>query len=129
VVFWILLGSAFGGMARYWLSGTVARAFGETFPWGTLVVNVSGAFAVGVIFGMQAPLSIMELHPAVHYLLILGFLGSYTTVSSFSLQTLTLARNRQWSHALVNIVLTTILCLLAVWSGYELAVAYAWNNP
>lgn len=110
-------------MARYWLSGFIAHRIGETFPWGTLVVNVSGAFIIGIVFGLAAPLPEGLPNTEIRYLLVIGFLGSYTTVSSFSLQTLTLAQNRQWSRAAANVFFTTGACLFTVWLGYELVVA------
>lgn len=117
---WVLAGSALGGMARYWLSGVVSRSVGETFPWGTLAVNVSGAFAIGTLAGALAPLPAADWQPGIRYLLVLGFLGSYTTVSSFSLQTLALARNGQWRAASGNVLMSGGLCLLAAGLGYAL---------
>ena len=113
---WVLAGSALGGMARYWLSGLVARHFGETYPWGTLVVNVSGALAAGLLLGVTVAMA-GAMPVFVLQLLLLGFLGSYTTVSSFSLQTLQLARNRQWLPAAGNVFLSAGLCLAAAWLG------------
>jgi fluoride exporter len=112
---WVLAGSALGGMARYGLSGFVARHAGETFPWGTLVVNVSGALLAGLLLGAVTqsggyPAALLQF-------LLLGFLGSYTTVSSFSLQTLQLARNGQWMPAAGNVALSAGLCLAAAWLG------------
>lgn len=117
---WVLAGSALGGMARYWLSGLVARRVGETFPWGTLVVNVSGALAAGLLLGITVAMA-GAMPVFVLQLLLLGFLGSYTTVSSFSLQTLQLARNRQWVPAAGNVILSAGLCLAAAWLGLRLA--------
>ena len=115
----VVVGGAIGGVARFWLSGIVARRYGETFPWGTLVVNVSGAAAIGVLAGI---LLVPETH-AVNRLpawsgLVIGVLGSYTTVSSFSLQTLALLRANQPGQALVNIVASLALCLTAAALGY-----------
>lgn len=116
---WVLAGSALGGMARYALSGFVARHAGETFPWGTLVVNVSGALLAGLLLGA---LTQAAGHPAALLQFVLfGFLGSYTTVSSFSLQTLQLARNGQWLPATGNVALSAGLCLAAAWAGLWLA--------
>jgi fluoride exporter len=115
---WVLAGSAMGGMARYGLSGLVARHVGETFPWGTLVVNVSGALLAGLLLGAVTQTGD---HPAaLLQFLLFGFLGSYTTVSSFSLQTLQLARNGQWLPATGNVALSAGLCLAAAWLGLRL---------
>lgn len=118
---WTLLalvaaGSALGGMARFVVSGLVARAIGETFPWGTLVVNVTGAFSIGVL-ACLADDNHLANWPQTWPLAVTGFLGSYTTVSSFSLQTLALARDGQWRQAGSNVVLSIMLCLAAVVLG------------
>ena len=89
---WVALGSILGGTARFWLSGFVARRIGETFPWGTVVVNVSGAFLLGILAASAASHGIFAAEKARQFAAI-GILGTYTTVSSFSLQTLSLARD------------------------------------
>lgn len=114
---WVALGSAFGGMARFFLSGVVGRRVGETFPWGTMVVNVSGAFAIGVAAAAAAVHPLFQI-PASWQLAVIGFLGSYTTVSSFSLQTLALTRDGEFVRAGGNVVLSIILCLAAVALGF-----------
>jgi fluoride exporter len=110
----VVAGSALGGMARFWLSGVVAGRIGETFPWGTLAVNVSGALAIGLVAAMALA---GTLGPHGWHFAVFGFLGSYTTVSSFSLQTLMLARDGEWRHAAANIVLSVGLCLSAAGLG------------
>lgn len=121
----VLIGSALGGVARYWLSGVVGRAVGETFPWGTMAVNVSGAFAVGVVAAVLA--SVPEASGAAHAsrLAVVGFLGSYTTVSSFSLQTLALARDGDWRRAGANVGLSLALCLPAAAIGLAIGAMLA----
>lgn len=117
----IVVGSVLGGCARYFVSGVVARRLGETFPWGTMTINVTGAFLIG-IFGALAthPGSVLAA-PNPWRFAVTGFLGCYTTVSSFSLQTLTLARNGEPVHALGNVVFSVGLCLAAVSCGFLLA--------
>jgi fluoride exporter len=114
----VVLGSVLGGVARYFISGFVARRGGETFPWGTLFINVSGAFLIG-IFGALAEdrASVLAL-PDTWLFAVTGFLGCYTTVSSFSLQTLALARDGQGSRAGGYVVLSVGLCLGAVTLGF-----------
>jgi CrcB protein len=112
----VAAGSAAGGMARFFVSGVVARAIGETFPWGTLVVNVTGAFSIGVLASLSEN-GHLAAWPDLWPVAVTGFLGSYTTVSSFSLQTLALARDGEWPRALGNVVLTVALCLAAVAGG------------
>jgi CrcB protein len=116
----IAIGCALGGCTRYFVSGAIARRLGETFPWGTMTINVTGAFAIG-IFGALAthPGSIFAA-PTPWLFAVTGFLGCYTTVSSFSLQTLALARSGERLHALGNVVASVGLCLAAVAGGFLL---------
>jgi fluoride exporter len=120
---WVAAGSALGGMARFFVSGLVARAFGETFPWGTMAVNVSGALMIGVAFAL-AEADLFLASTQAWALAVIGFLGSYTTVSSFSLHTLVLAREGEWSRAAGNIVLSVVLCLSAVVAGVMCVQAF-----
>ena len=110
---WVAIGSVFGGTSRYFVSGFVARRFGGTFPWGTMVVNVTGAFAAG--FVAAAGTANVQ---ALWQLVVVGFLGSYTTVSSFSFQTLSLTKEGEPVLACANIVLSFIFCLTAVAVGF-----------
>jgi fluoride exporter len=112
----VAAGSALGGMARFWLSGFVAGRVGETFPWGTLAVNVSGALAIGLVAAAAAA-GAGYLGPHGWHFAVFGFLGSYTTVSSFSLQTLLLTRDGEWRRAAANVGLSLALCLSAVGLG------------
>ncbi len=121
--FWIGLGGALGGMGRYWCSGVVARAFGETFPWGTIVVNVSGSLIIGFLATLMSPDGRLLVPPDARAFLAIGLLGGYTTFSSFSLQTLNLVRDGEWLWATANIFLSLTLCLAAVWLGYIGAAA------
>ncbi|HUF88060.1 MAG TPA: fluoride efflux transporter CrcB [Thermohalobaculum sp.] len=112
---WVALGSALGGAARFAVSGLVARAVGETFPWGTMTVNVTGSLALGAL---AAAADAGALAPALWHLAALGFLGSYTTVSSFSLQTLALVRDGETGRAASNVALSLALCLAAAAAGF-----------
>ena len=116
---WVALGSAVGGIARFFLSGFVGRRIGETFPWGTMVVNITGAFAIGMI-AAAADIRLLFDAPGAWALAVTGFLGAYTTVSSFSLQTLALAREGDWLRAGGNVVLSVALCLAAVALGFNI---------
>ena len=118
---WIALGSALGGVARYWLSGVVARGFGEAFPAGTLIVNVTGSFVIGFVAALTDPGGRLLMSVPARQFVMLGILGGYTTFSSFSLQTLNLARDGEWLYAGANVALSVILCLLAVWLGQVVA--------
>jgi CrcB protein len=118
---WVALGGVFGGPARYFVSGLVGRHIGETFPWGTLVVNVTGCLAAGVF--AAAAVAGMVTTSTVWLFAVTGFLGCYTTVSSFSLQTLALARDGQMWQAGGYIALSLVLCLTAVALGYAAGAA------
>ena len=117
---WVCVGGAIGSGLRFWVSGLVAERIGQTFPLGTLVVNVTGSFLVGVLAGMSIPEGRWMLTPNARTFLMIGVCGGYTTFSSFSLQTLTLAQEGEWLRAGVNSFLSFALCLVAVWLGYFL---------
>ena len=119
---WIALGGALGSVSRYWLSGMVAARFGEIFPWGTIVVNVTGSFLIGVLGALATPEGRLDTQSRVFVtqFLMIGLCGGYTTFSSFSLQTLNLLRDREWLYAGGNILLSVLMCLIAVWLGYLL---------
>jgi CrcB protein len=112
------LGGALGGAARFWISGLVAQRYGETFPLGTLVVNITGSFLVGVFAALTAPDGRWLVSPSVRQFLMIGICGGYTTFSSFSLQTLTLAQEGEWFRAGANSIASLALCLIAVWLGH-----------
>lgn len=122
---WVGLGGGLGSMARYACSGWAARLFGETFPWGTLLVNVVGSFLIGFIGTLTSPEGRWLLAPAGRDFILLGFCGGYTTFSSFSVQTLRLLDGGEWGRASANVVVSVLACLLAVWLGHTLA---AWIN-
>jgi len=122
---WVALGGALGSVARYGIGGLVAERFGQTFPWGTLFVNVTGSFVIGVLGALTLPEG--RLAPSSRVLatqlLITGLCGGYTTFSSFSLQTLNLLRDGEWLYAGGNVLLSVVLCLVAVWLGFLLGSA------
>jgi CrcB protein len=119
---WIAIGSALGGVGRYWCSGKVAQTYGERFPWGTLFVNVVGSFVIGVFGGLGAD-GTSSVDLGVRQFVMIGLCGGYTTFSSFSLQTLALAHDSQWRAVWLNIIVSTIACLVAVWLGFAGALA------
>jgi CrcB protein len=119
----IAAGGALGSVARFALSGVVAQHYGETFPWGTLLVNVLGCFIIGFFATLTAPDGRMLVGASGRHFFMTGLLGGFTTFSSFSLQTLTLVRDGDWARAAGNIGGSFVLCLLAVWLGYLAAAA------
>ncbi len=114
----IALGGALGTIARYWLSGVVATHFGETFPWGTIVINVWGSMIIGFFATLTGPDGRMFIGTEIRQFVMMGLCGGFTTFSSFSLQTLNLARDGELGLALANVGLSVFLCLLGVWIGH-----------
>ncbi|MBI3708272.1 MAG: fluoride efflux transporter CrcB [Proteobacteria bacterium] len=115
---WIAIGSALGGAARYWCSGIVAEHFGQTFPWGTMVVNIAGSFIIGFVATLTGPDGQLLVGTTARQFVMVGICGGFTTFSSFSLQTLTLTRDGEWLRAGANICWSVLLCLLAVLLGH-----------
>ena len=108
-----------GTLCRYGLSGVVARRFGETFPTGTLLVNIIGCFLAGFLFyPLQERLLVSDI---VRTALMIGFLGGFTTFSSFGLQTFTLFKEGDVFLAVINLVGSNAAGLFSVWIGYVLA--------
>ena len=119
--FIVMPGGALGTGARFWASGFVARRFGEAFPFGTLVVNVTGSFVIGFFATLSDLDGVLLVRPTFRQFFMIGVCGGYTTFSSFSLQTPTLARDGEWLWAGGNTVLSVVLCLIAVWLGHAAA--------
>jgi CrcB protein len=107
-------------MLRYFVQGWIGSQWGETFPWGTLLVNVSGSAVIGLIAAVTAPEGRWFASPGTRLFLMTGICGGYTTFSSFSLNTLNLLRDGEWFYASSYIVLSVILCLAGVWAGYQI---------
>lgn len=122
---WVALGGALGSVSRYWLSGLVAARFGESFPWGTLVINVTGSFVIGIFAALTLPETGSLNRATITQFVMVGICGGYTTFSSFSLQTLNLLRDRQWLYAGGNVILSVVLCMIAVWLGYLLGATFS----
>jgi CrcB protein len=123
IYIWIGLGSALGGMARYWCYGAMARVAGETFPWGTLLVNVVGCCFIGLFATMTGPDGRVLVQSTTRMFVMTGICGGYTTFSTFSLETLNLARDGEWGKAAGNAAASMILCLVGVWLGHVAASA------
>jgi fluoride exporter len=120
---WITLGSALGGVARYWASNLVTLWLGVGFPWGTLLVNISGSFVIGLFATLSGPDGRMITTPDARQFVMVGVCGGYTTFSSFSLQTLTLMQAGDSGRAALNVIGSVALCLAAVWLGHLAAQA------
>ena len=112
------LAGFFGTLTRYWMSGVVARRYGETFPAGTLAVNLVGCFLVGLLFYLLQERFLVN--QTVRTVILIGFLGGFTTFSSFGLQTFTLLQEREVGLAFLNLGIANVGGLLLVWAGYTL---------
>jgi CrcB protein len=121
---WIAAGSALGGMARYACSNLAVAWLGPTFPWGTLFINVLGSFVIGLFGALTGPDGRMLVPGDVRQFVMVGLCGGYTTFSSFSLQTLTLAQDGEFVRAGLNVVASVVLCLVSVWLGYVAAAPF-----
>ena len=110
--FWVGAGGAAGSMARYWVWKVVApRSAG--FPWATMAVNLTGSFLLGLLAGVLAG----RLDPVVRFAVFFGVLGGYTTFSTFTVDTVELARIGEWAPAISNVVGSVVLGLGAAWIG------------
>src|SRR5262249_20742160 len=118
---WIAIGGALGSIARYWVSEVAAAMVGETFPWGTIFINITGSFVIGFAATSMGPDGRMSVGTTARQFVMVGICGGYTTFSTFSLQTFNLVNNGAWIAAASNIVLSVALCLIAVWAGHVLA--------
>jgi CrcB protein len=118
---WVAIGGAVGSVGRFWLSGLVANLFGSTFPWGPIIVNVTGCFVIGFFNTLTGTEGRWLVSPAARTFFMIGICGGYTTFSSFSLQTLNLVNDGEWLYAGANILFSVALCLAGVWLGHALA--------
>jgi CrcB protein len=119
--FAVMCGGAFGTAMRFWLSGFLSSRYGETFPVGTLVVNITGCFAIGLFNTLTGPDGTIITSSLTRQVVMIGILGGYTTFSSFSLQTLNLLQGGEWFRACMNIFLSVLMCIVGVFLGHLLA--------
>lgn len=120
--FMVAIGGALGSVARFWISTVVANRVTETFPLGTLVVNVTGSFLIGLLAAMSRSNGISN---TTRTFLMVGVCGGYTTFSSFSLQNLQLLQNGNFYYAGLNTALSLALCMAGVWLGFVAGVAFS----
>jgi CrcB protein len=119
------IGAALGGMLRYGCSLAAAKAGAASFPWATLFVNVSGSLFIGFFATLSGPDGRLLIPANTRLFVMTGFCGGFTTFSTFSVETLRLLQDREWSYAALNIAGSLALCLLGVWLGH---LAAAWLN-
>jgi len=115
---WVALGGALGSVARFWIANLSETRWGNSFPWGTLIANVSGSLLIGILAGCSGPNGGWFASDTARKFLMIGICGGYTTFSAFSLQTLQLAQQGQWLRAGLNVLGSVALCLVAVWLGH-----------
>ena len=113
----IALGGALGSVARFSLNGLISSHVGETFPWGTLVINVTGSFAIVFFSVLTGPSGRVFVGTSGRQFFTTGVCGGFTTFSSFSLQTLNLARDGEWAQAGGYAAGSVVACLLGAWLG------------
>jgi CrcB protein len=118
---WIAFGSALGGMARYWCTGAATRLFGDTFPWGTLLINIVGSLIIGFFVALTGPDGRYAVDQNIRLFATVGLCGGFTTFSAFSLQSMVLMQEGEWLHAGAYVLASVAVCLLAVWAGHLLA--------
>jgi CrcB protein len=107
---WIALGSALGGMARFWLGKEITSHYGSAFPWGTMTINILGSFLIGFA-------SNWSQQDTVRLFVMVGICGGFTTFSSFSLETLTLLRMGAWQRGSAYVVASVGICVIATMLG------------
>jgi CrcB protein len=116
---WVGVGGFVGANARYVLGLWIAARLGSSFPWGTLLINVTGSLLIGIILTVLTDRLVAD--PAWRLLLVVGFLGGYTTFSSFTMEALDLAQGGEWLLALAYVLGSNIVGLAAVVLGARLA--------
>ncbi|MBT3071205.1 fluoride efflux transporter CrcB [Rhodomicrobium sp. Az07] len=119
----IALGGAIGSVARAAVSDAMVRLTGPFFPWGTILINITGSFIIGLFAALSVAGSRYGLHGDARAFVMIGMCGGYTTFSSFSLQTFDLLRDGKPWTALANVGISVVMCLAAVALGYILAAA------
>jgi fluoride exporter len=122
---WVALGSALGGMSRYWLGGVIARGVGDDFPYGTLLINVVGSFVIGFFGTLTLPDGPRPASLDARLFVMVGLCGGFTTFSSFSLQTFELLRSGEGIRAAIYVAASVLLCVAGAAIGHALASAIA----
>ncbi|WP_440992648.1 fluoride efflux transporter CrcB [Cysteiniphilum litorale] len=120
------LGGGLGSISRFGLSEFIYKIFGKSFPHGILIVNILGCLLIGALAAFFQKERLLEhfLTPHFRALLITGFLGGFTTFSSFSLDALTLLQKGEWSKAIIYIMLSVLISMIAVFVGFYLVEKY-----
>jgi CrcB protein len=115
---WIALGGALGSVGRAWLALVMVRLTGPHFPWGTILINVVGSFVIGFFGTLSGAAGRFPLSTDARAFVMVGICGGFTTLSSFSLQTLDLARDGRPGQAAANVLVSVLLCFGSVAAGH-----------
>jgi CrcB protein len=118
-ILWLAVAGALGTVARYGMTGLVGRVAGTSFPWGTLAVNMTGCFLVGLLWSLFE--SRWPVSGQTQLLLLVGFAGGFTTFSAFVLESGQLAGGPMWMHAAANVALQNVLGFAALFVGVSVA--------
>jgi fluoride exporter len=116
----VAAGGALGSLARFWLAAAMAVLTGARFPWGTLLINLTGSAVIGLVAAITLHPPRVAMHPDLRVFLMVGFCGGFTTFSAFSLQTLELLQAGELGPAGGYILGSVLLCLAGVWVGWAL---------
>jgi CrcB protein len=116
---WIALGAVVGAAARYSLSGFITKLLPSSFPYGTLIINITGSLLLG--FFLVWTTEHVLINPRWRLLIAIGFCGSYTTFSSYAFETFALGEQGQWFLMGCNVIASNLLCLISVVAGAALA--------
>lgn len=117
-IIFLLTGGALGSLSRYLVSGAAHKIISGTFPWGTLVVNATGSLLIGFCWGI---VEMRDVSPQTRLFVFVGFLGGYTTFSSYALESMNLIRDGDFRMAILNLFLNNLLSLVFVFAGYFLS--------
>ena len=115
---WIAIAGALGTLARYWLGGKVQRLTGGSFPWGTMAVNLSGCFVFGILWALAVER--FNIGGELRIIVLLGFMGAFTTFSSFVFESMELLKDSEWLLAGLNIIGQNVLGLVGLYLGSTL---------
>jgi CrcB protein len=119
-VIFLMAGGALGTLSRYYVSGLSHKVLPGLFPWGTMVVNALGALVIGLLWGL---FEAKNISPQLRMFVFVGFLGGFTTFSTFALETLNLLKDNEIKMAVINVLANNILAILFVFAGFFLSKA------
>lgn len=121
---WVGIGGFLGANARFWLGAWIQQRYGTAFPWGTFVINISGSFILGLFVALLSERLLAPHAPTLRLVVAVGFVGAYTTFSTFEYETLALAQTGALFRAFANAFGSLVVGFIAVWLGGVLARAF-----